>query len=301
MTVSTPPWRTYAQVAAYKVPSNRAKLETGQGPNPKPSKLLTLRLGARFALAASQAPQPNLDNLPAEIVLMTLQYLSASDLARVLQVSKRLQAVVLAQEDFLAGNIALAQKDRLQEDVRRLDFSGVEIAVALRRYVQHLGHSFCRETDWFNPSWRSRFAELYAQRKISDGATGSLALANQVEVGLLVHALFALQRSQALNDPTYPPPINFPRRHQGLSYPAFAALIRRHWNDLAWSDDELCRTYNMMIERTIFGEGSTPQSAVIPCARTEHREWRRKHMFSIGRYSEKNLLGSSTCCHRGQH
>ncbi|KAK4549727.1 hypothetical protein LTR36_005028 [Oleoguttula mirabilis] len=211
-----------------------------------------------------------LNGLPSEILLTIFQDFTAPELARLLKVSQRLRAVILAHEAHLAREIAAVHRDRLRDDAQKLDFSGIEIAVALQRYLQCTRHSYCRETEWVRPLWAPSFAELYASKQPRPGVSGSVALNDPHDIGKLVHYLFVMQRWQEPKDPMFQLPMNY-----GLSfdYPTFAATVTHHWHQTVWSENELRRTYDMLSEGEVFGKGYRQRGSNGPHVHINSAKW----------------------------
>lgn len=195
-----------------------------------------------------------LTRMPPEILLLALEGLTTTELSSMLKVNTLMRAVTLKHESTLGRKIIAAQKARLQAELQCLDFSGVAIVDALQRYIKYFGHSYCRETDWFEPPWASNFANLYAN-KTTSGVFGSTALDNVDRIRALVHGLFTWHRTLDWKDSTLQLPTTVNRLGGRLTYVRFRASIFRNFGDLRWTNDELEHTYELLSEGEVFGEG----------------------------------------------
>ena len=132
---------------------------------------------------------------------------------------------------------------RPQNEIQSVDFTGVDISVAIQWYMHFLGHTYCRETDTFLPPWTPNFAKLYTSRGIADKASGSAALRDCYDIKRLIHALFCLQR-EGQRDSRYL-----------ASLAELSGLIRVYWSGLTWEENEFGKLHLTIMDSSLFGRG----------------------------------------------
>ncbi|KAK4617542.1 hypothetical protein CLAFUW4_12088 [Fulvia fulva] len=106
----------------------------------------------------------HLKDLPAEILLMSLEYCTTGDVVSMLRTCMAIDRTLSPHLDYLGRKFANQQRERIESGLRLLDFGsqGVDILTAMQYYAHALQLREVPGCQWNYRGWMHDFCRLYA-------------------------------------------------------------------------------------------------------------------------------------------